>query len=104
MSIYSPLAPDLALVHSHLMPVPFRELLVARGVQLVEVADDEFDTLGCNVLAVAPRVGIMASGNPMTRRRLEDAGVTVHEYAGTEISHKGMGGPTCLTRPLRREA
>lgn len=103
MSIYSPLAPDLALVHSPLMPVPFRELLLAKGIELVETADEEFDTLGCNVLALAPRVGLMARGNPKTRRRLEAAGVTVHEYAGVEISYKGSGGPTCLTRPLSRE-
>lgn len=103
MSIYSPLAPDLALVHSPLMPVPFRELLLAKGIELVEVADEEFDTLGCNALAAAPRVCLITSGNPITRERLQMAGVTVHEYTGAEISYKGLGGPTCLTRPLWRE-
>lgn len=102
MSIYSPLAPDLALVHSPLMPIPFRELLLAKGTKLVEVALEEFDTLGCNVLAVAPRVCVLAAGNPVTKRRLRDAGGEVHEFSGAEIAQPGGGGPTCLTRPLAR--
>lgn len=102
MSVISPVADDLALVYSPLLPVPFRERLLARGMGLVEVPDEEFDTLGCNVLAVAPRRVVAAGGSPETRRRLEAAGVEVHVYAGAEISVKGCGGPTCLTRPLER--
>jgi arginine deiminase len=30
------------------------------------------------------------------------AGVDVRTYRGDEISLKGDGGPTCLTRPLLR--
>lgn len=102
MSVYSPLAPNLALVHSPLMPIAFRELLLARGHQLVEVAPEELDTLGCNALAVAPRVCVLAAGNPRTKTRLLAAGCEVHEFAGEEIAKKGGGGPTCLTRPLGR--
>ncbi|GMV06577.1 MAG: hypothetical protein AMXMBFR53_28530 [Gemmatimonadota bacterium] len=102
MSVLSPLADDLALVYSPLLPVPFREALLARGMELVEVPDEEFDSMGCNVLAVAPRVAVAVEGNPGTRKRLEAAGVAVHAYRGEEISAKGCGGPTCLTRPLER--
>jgi len=102
MSIISPLDADLALVHSPLMPVPFREWLLARGIELVEAAEDELDTLGCNVLALGPRRCLMAEGNPKTRARLESAGCEVLTYDATEISLKGQGGPTCLTRPLVR--
>ncbi len=102
MSIISPLDADLALVHSPLMPVPFREWLLGRGVEVVEVAEDELDTLGCNALALAPRRGLMAAGNPKTRARLEAAGCEVLTYDAGEISLKGQGGPTCLTRPLVR--
>ena len=102
MSVISPLADDLAVVYSPLLPVPFRETLLARGMELVEVPDEEFDSMGCNVLAVAPRVAIALEGNPETRRRMEAAGVTVHAYKGEEISAKRCGGPTCLTRPLER--
>lgn len=103
MSMLSPLAEDLALVYSPLLPVTFRELLVARGITLVEVPEKEFGSMGCNVLAVAPRVAIALEGNPETCRRMQAAGVEVHTYAGGEISAKGCGGPTCLTRPLERE-
>ncbi len=102
MSVISPLDRNLALVHSPLMPVPFRQWLEARGIDLVEVAPDEFETLGCNVLALGPRHCLMAEGNPETRQRLEAAGCRVATYPAGEISAKGEGGPTCLTRPLVR--
>lgn len=103
MSIISPLDANLALVHSPLMPVGFRDWLIGRGVELVEVSADEFDrSMGCNVLALAPRKCLVIEGNPVTRSRLEAAGCEVVAYKGTEISIKGAGGPTCLTRPLSR--
>jgi len=102
MSLISPIDQDLAVVHSPLLPVPFREWLLDRGIGFVEVPDSEFDSMGTNVLALAPRQCLMLAGNPLTRRALEKAGCHVLEYAGLEISVKGAGGPTCLTRPLRR--
>ncbi len=103
MSIFSPLDDDLALVYSPLLPVPFREALLELGTSLVEVPDGELESMGCNVLAVGPRTVVALEGNPQTRRRLEAAGVEVHPYTGDQISVKGSGGPTCLTRPLERE-
>ncbi|HWN70155.1 MAG TPA: arginine deiminase family protein [Haliangium sp.] len=102
MSLISPIAPDLALVYSRLLPVFFRNLLRDRGMALVEVPDEEFDSMAGNVLALAPRRCLMLDGNPETRRRLEAAGCEVWVYEGAEISRKGCGGPTCLTRPLAR--
>jgi N-dimethylarginine dimethylaminohydrolase len=102
MSIISPVDDDLSVVYSRLMPVPFREWLIRRGIKLVEVSDTEFETMGCNVLAVSPRKCIMLAGNPRTRKLLENEGVEVLDYKGEEISKKGAGGPTCLTRPLWR--
>jgi N-dimethylarginine dimethylaminohydrolase len=102
MSLISPVDRDLAVVYSRLLAVPFREWLLGRGVRLVEVADEEFDTMGTNVLALAPRRCLILAGNPSTRRALEAAGCEVLEYEGIEISAKGSGGPTCLTRPLVR--
>ncbi|HXT70922.1 MAG TPA: arginine deiminase family protein [Vicinamibacterales bacterium] len=104
MSIISPVDRDLAVVYSPLMPVPFRELLIGRGMALVEVPDQEFDSMGANVLAIGPRDCVMVDGNPGTRARLEQAGATVQTYVGREISLKGGGGPTCLTRPIERQA
>jgi N-dimethylarginine dimethylaminohydrolase len=103
MSIVSPIDSDLALVYPPLLPRAFGTELQDRGYQLVAVPDEEFHTMGCNVLAVAPRRCIMLRGNPVTRAKLESAGAVVFEIDGNEISHKGAGGPTCLTRPLVRQ-
>lgn len=102
MSLISPIDYDLAVVFSPLLPVQFRDWLFRRSVKLIEVPDSEFESMGCNVLALAPRRCIMIEGNPQTRQKLLDEGVEVSEYSGTEISIKGAGGPTCLTRPLQR--
>ena len=102
MSLISPVDEDLAVVYSRLLPVPFREWLLARGFALVEVSDEEFDSMGTNVLALSPRRCLMIAGNPNTRAALERRGADVVEYGGTEISRKGAGGPTCLTRPIAR--
>ena len=104
MSLISPIDHGMAVVYSRLLPVPFREWLLDRGIHLVEVPDEEFDSMGTNVLALAPRRCVMLAGNPNTRAALERAGADVIEYQGTEISVKGAGGPTCLTRPLERIA
>ena len=102
MSVVSPVDHNLAVVYSPLIPIVFRNELIARGYELVEVPDAEFDSMGCNVLALAPRVCLMVKGNPITKARLEKAGCKVIEYEGEEISVKGGGGPTCLTRPVMR--
>ncbi len=102
MSILSPIDKDLAVVYSPFMPIKFRNTLIERGFKFVEVPDEEFESMGCNVLAIAPRECIMVDGNPITKQRLEAAGCKVKVYKGEEISVKGGGGPTCLTRPLLR--
>jgi dimethylargininase len=101
MSLISPVDIDLAVAYPPLMPTRLVELLETRGVELVEVPDEEFETMGANVLALGPRMALALDGNPVTRRRMEAAGVEVRVYAGEELS-KGDGGPTCLTRPLLR--
>jgi N-dimethylarginine dimethylaminohydrolase len=101
MSLISPLASDLAVVYVPLLPTRLAQLLEEREVELIEVPDEEFATMGSNVLALAPRVALALEGNPTTRRRMERAGVEVLTYRGEELS-KGNGGPTCLTRPLLR--
>jgi N-dimethylarginine dimethylaminohydrolase len=102
MSFISPLDSDLALVYPRIAPVRLLDLLTERGIGVVEVPDDEFESQGSNVLALGPRHALALDGNPETRRRMESAGVDVAVYRGEEISRKGDGGPTCLTRPLLR--
>lgn len=103
MSLISPIDHNLAVVYSRLLPVPFREWLINRAIKLLEVPDSEFPSMACNVLTIAPRKCIMLSGNPQTKEMLENEGAKVWEYQGEEISLKGEGGPTCLTRPILRE-
>jgi N-dimethylarginine dimethylaminohydrolase len=102
MSMISMLDHDLAVVYMSLLPVPFVELLANRGIELVEVPDAEYATMGPNVLALAPRRCLMIEGNPVTRSRLETAGCEVLTYTGDELSLKAEGGATCLTRPILR--
>ena len=102
LSLLSPLADDLVVGFLPLLPVRLVELLQHRGIGLVEVPEEELETMGPNVLALAPRMALALEGNPETRRRMESAGVDVRTYRGDEISRKGDGGPTCLTRPLER--
>lgn len=102
MSNISMIDRDLAVVYSRLLTVPFRQWLIKRGIKLVEAPDEEYDSMACNVLAVAPRKAIMIAGNPITKARLEAEGVEVWTYEGSDISVKGSGGPTCLTRPFLR--
>ena len=103
MSILSPVDKNLAVVYSPLMSIAFRNYLLKKGYELIEVPDDEFETMGCNVLALSPRECLLVSGNSKTKSLLQKAGCKVIEYMGNEISVKGGGGPTCLTRPVWRE-
>lgn len=102
MSALSPIDHDLAVVYEPLAPVAMLELLDARGITRIPCDEDEFWTQGANILAVAPRVVVLAAGNPKVQRRLEAAGVEVHVFDGSEVAVKGDGGPTCLTQPLWR--
>ena len=102
MSFISPLDRDLALVYPRIAPVRLLRLLADRNVAVVEVPDEEFESQASNVLALGPRRALALGGNPETRRRMERVGVEVTVYHGDEISKKGDGGPTCLTRPLLR--
>jgi N-dimethylarginine dimethylaminohydrolase len=104
MSVFSPIDRNVAVVYSPLMPVVFRNVLLRRSYMLIDVPDHEFQSMGCNVLAIAPRVCVMVAGNPETKKWIEAAGGQVIEYDGSEISVKGGGGPTCLTRPIERFA
>jgi N-dimethylarginine dimethylaminohydrolase len=101
-SFISLLDDDLALIYRRLLPVAMYALLGERGIRLIEVPDSEYDSLGCNVLAIAPRTAVIVAGNPITRSRIEAAGCKVSEFDGSEICLPGSGGPTCLTRPLVR--
>jgi len=104
MSLISMIDDDLAVAYPALLPVPFWQWLTARGVEIVEVPESEFASQGPNVLAVAPRRCVLLEDNVETAARLRAAGCEVLTYRGAEVSHKGEGGATCLTRPVWRQA
>ncbi|HUJ55294.1 MAG TPA: arginine deiminase family protein [Gaiellaceae bacterium] len=99
-SLLSPLGDNAFVAHRPLLPARLVELLERRDAEIVGVPADEVETMGPNVLAIAPRVIVALAGNDRTRGRLERAGFEVRVYEGDEISRKGDGGPTCLTLPL----
>jgi len=103
MSLISPVDTNLAVVYLKYMPVFFVEMLQERGIELIDTDDDEYDILGTNVLALAPRKCVMLSGSPKMKAKLIKAGAEVLEYDGPNISILGTGGATCFTAPLYRE-
>jgi dimethylargininase len=103
LSVISPVADDLAVVFPPLLPAGLHELLAELEVRTLAVDEAEFETLGCNILAVRPGVVVLSEGNPLIARDLANAGCEVHTFAASEIGINGSGGPTCLTRPVWRE-
>lgn len=103
LSVISPIAEDLAVVFEPLLPVGLWQLVRDLGIRTIPVPEEEFPTLGCNVLAVRPGVVIAAEGNPATAAAMSAAGCEVHTYPASEIGVNGSGGPTCMTRPILRD-
>ncbi len=102
LSLISIVDEQVAVVYPSLLAVPFWLELQRRNFRLIEVPETEFATMGPNVLALAPGKCVMLEGNPITQRRLEEAGCEVKTYRGNELSLKAEGGATCLTRPILR--
>ncbi|BCH06044.1 amidinotransferase [Mesorhizobium sp. 131-3-5] len=106
MSVISPLADDLALVYSPLLPAPFYQMLKARGIRLVEGDAEEFaasNGLSLNVLPTNPLQLIAVAGFPKTKAAMEAAGCTVEIFEADALCIACEGGPTCLTRPILRQ-
>ncbi len=58
---------------------------------------------GTNALAIAPRVAITYERNERTIAAMEEAGVECIRIEGSELV-RGLGGPRCMTMPLRRSS
>ena len=71
MSNISPIDHDLYLVYSKLLSVSFRKYLLDRKIQLIEVTDEEYASMGCNVLAMANRKVIMIKETRSRKRDLK---------------------------------
>jgi N-dimethylarginine dimethylaminohydrolase len=101
-SFLSAAAEDLFVVYEPLAPVRLLTDLRERGIDWIAIDRESYLNMGCNVLAVRPGVVVVVDAAPAVRSELERRGVEVHVYAGSDISLKGDGGPTCLTAPLLR--
>lgn len=105
MSVMSPLADDLALVHAPLMPAAFYLMLRDMGIKLIHAPEDEFAAssgLNLNVLPLSPGKVIAVAGFPGTKAVMEAAGCTVETFEADALCIACEGGPTCLTRPVWR--
>ena len=104
MSLLSVLDPRTLVADLRFLGVPIVEWLRSRGFEFIPIAEEERATMAANVLALGERVLLAIARNRRTNKRLAGAGFEVLTYEGGEISQNGSGGPTCLTRPLVREA
>lgn len=102
MSLISPVDTNLYVVYKKLLPVSFINLLLDKNIGLIDIPEEEYNSMACNILAISPRVCIMLNNNPKTKNALDKENVKVFGFSGDDISIKGSGGPTCLTRPLYR--
>ena len=103
MSLISPLKEDLFLIYEKLLPVGFLKFLNKIAIKTISIADEDYDTLGCNVLPLSTTKCLITNGNDRTTKIIEDNVIEVIEFQASEICYKGSGGPTCLTRPLYRD-
>jgi len=75
--------------------------LESKGVDIIEVPDEELNMCAANLLPIAPKKVIVSSINLKVTRELRKRGIDVIELDLSEFA-KGGGGPTCLTLPLIR--
>ncbi len=101
-SFLSAATEELYVVYEPLAPVRLLSDLRERGIDWIAIDRESYLGMGSNVLPVRPGVVVMGRSAPAVQRALEQRGVEVHTYDGSELSLKGDGGPTCLTAPLLR--
>ena len=102
MSLISLLDDDLAVVYLPLLPVGSSSCSPSAASGSSRCRTRSSRPWARTSWRSRPRVGLALDGNPVTRRRMETAGVDVRVYKGDALSRLGDGGPTCLTRPLLR--
>ena len=102
MSLMSMLDDRTVLLDPSRIAVETMEILRGRRLEPIAIDPSERDTLACNVLALGGKRLVAFEENPATIARLRSAGFEVRAVPGRELGGNGGGGPTCLTRPLRR--
>ena len=87
-----------ALIYDKGMPIPLLQRLEKYNIQMLSVPEEEWNTLGSNVLSLGEGSILAVDGNPKTKRLLEQHRFTVDSFDGADLCLAGEGGPTCLTR------
>jgi len=73
-----------------------------KGVEIIELSDDELRTCAPNILVVSPDRVIVPAFNLHMSEELRKRGIEVIEVDLSEFA-KGGGGPTCMTLTLIRD-
>ena len=92
----------LALVYPSGFDGKTMDYLKDKGIQLIEVSEEEHRTSACNVLALEPGKVILCAGNPHAAEALRERNVEVIEIEMSEYIKTG-GGPHCATGCLIRD-
>lgn len=98
-NVFGMAAENLAVVYVGAIGYHCIDQLIRRGVEIIEVPDEEVNNLPANLLVLRPGVVVMPSGSPRTAAALESRGLTVHRVDFGEFLKSG-GGPKCITMPL----
>jgi N-dimethylarginine dimethylaminohydrolase len=93
---------NLGLVYPPGLDERTLDYLNKKGIELIEVSDEEHKNSACNILALEPSKVIMVAGNPIAAGNLRQRGVEVIEVEMSEFVLAG-GGPHCAVGCLIRE-
>ncbi len=91
---------SLSNILEHYIGVPVTLIPCAGGDKVGSEREQWND--GSNTLCIAPGVVVVYDRNEETNQVLREAGLTVLELHGAELS-RGRGGPRCMSMPLERE-
>ncbi len=95
---------DLAILFPTQAPFRVWEVLQRHGIRVMDVPDvsEAQYNMAINLVPLEAGAVVMAAGNPITRRALEQQGVTCLEVDISELL-KGAGGIHCMTGVVKRE-
>jgi N-dimethylarginine dimethylaminohydrolase len=98
-AVFGMAAENVAVVYVGGVGYHLLEALNERGVEIVEVPDDEVRKLAANLLVIEPGKVVIPAGADRVSADLRAKGITVIELDFSEILAAG-GGPKCITMPL----
>ena len=92
---------NIALAYAPACPAPILSLLESCGFGIIDVSNEEQETMATNALAIGNNKVIAAACNKQTNEKMKKEGLEVIEIEMSELL-KGGGGPRCMTLPVHR--